>query len=98
VNAEHDPGGTVSDTDDIKDLRRELAYRENDGLEVRLLWTGFDRRVQVAVHDQHDGAGFELDVDAAAALDAFHHPYAYAAFGGIAYAARRRRGETLVPA
>jgi hypothetical protein len=37
------------------------------------------------VADERTGAYFEVDVEAAQALDAFHHPYAYAAFRGLPY-------------
>ena len=80
------------------DLPRELAHRAADGLEVWLLWTKADARLFVLVHDCRLGASFELDVDASVALDAFDHPYAYAAHRGIEYVVPRRRGETLVPA
>jgi hypothetical protein len=57
---------------------RELAYRESDGVEVALLWPIGERRVLVQVNDRRSDHSFELSVDAARALDAFHHPYAYA--------------------
>jgi hypothetical protein len=79
-------------------LPRELAHRANDGLEVWLLWTKADGRLFVLVHDGRQGASFELDVDSATALDAFDHPYAYAARCGVEYSVPRRRDETLVPA
>ena len=43
---------------------RELAYRNQNGLEVTLLW---DSR-----------SGFRLPIAGHLALDAFNHPYAYA--------------------
>jgi hypothetical protein len=57
----------------------ELAHRTSDGIDVHLLWDEPTGRVTVAVHDAKTGDGFELDVDARRALDAFNHPYAYAA-------------------
>jgi hypothetical protein len=78
----------------IDRLPLELAYRANDGVEVWLLWTRNDDRLFVLVVDSKGDDSFEIDVDAARALDAFHHPYAYAAAQGIAYlASRRREGE-----
>jgi len=59
--------------------RRELAHRISDGIEVSLYWSGATNRVTVAVLDSHSGEGLEFDVDGSAALDAFNHPYAYAA-------------------
>jgi hypothetical protein len=58
---------------------RELAYRAADGVEVSLLWPVGEHRVLVHVKDQTSDRSFELSVDADKALDAFHHPYAYAA-------------------
>ena len=57
---------------------RELDRRANDGFDVRLLWTSQTNRVFVAVEDQRHGSCFELEVEAADALEAFHHPFAYA--------------------
>ena len=58
---------------------RELACRAADGVEVSLLWPVGEHRVLVHVKDQRSDRSFELSVDADKALDAFHHPYAYAA-------------------
>ena len=57
---------------------RELAHRRNDGIEVTLLWNARTNDVFVAVAER-DGGRFEFAVDPAEALEAFHHPYAYAA-------------------
>ena len=65
--------------------RRELDKRVNDGLEVRLLWSEDDDYLTVAVRDEKADESFELVVDRAEAVDAFHHPYAYAAFRGVDY-------------
>ena len=72
-------------TDTIYRLPTELAYRDNEGIEVWLLWRKADDRLFVLVHDARLEESFELDVDAALALDAFHHPYAHAAFRGVEY-------------
>jgi hypothetical protein len=61
---------------------RELDHRRNDGIDVRLLWNEIDDRVTVAVFDAKTGDAFEIDVEGHEARDAFHHPYAYAAFRG----------------
>jgi hypothetical protein len=61
---------------------RELDHRQSDGIDVRLLWNSATNRVSVSVHDTKLGESFELDVDGAEALDAFHHPYAYAGRDG----------------
>jgi hypothetical protein len=60
------------------DIWIDLADRESDGLEVTLLWSTASGRVKVAVCDSKLGQDFELDVDDADALSAFHHPFAYA--------------------
>lgn len=57
---------------------RELDRRKSDGIEVRLLWNSHTDCVSVAVEDERSGASFELEIDPADALAAFHHPYAYA--------------------
>jgi hypothetical protein len=63
---------------------RELDHRSNDGIDVSLLWNERDDRVTVAVFDARTGDAFEVDVAGHEAHDAFHHPYAYAAFRGAA--------------
>jgi hypothetical protein len=64
---------------------RELDRRQANGLEVVLLWNGNDS-VSVSVNDSGSGDAFELEVDAADALDAFRHPFAYAAGHGDSHA------------
>lgn len=58
---------------------RELASRESDGVLVQLLWHPSDDAVTVSVDDSRAGQRFELAVDRRRALDAFYHPFAYAA-------------------
>ena len=58
---------------------RELAQRQSGAEEVRLLWHPGVDSVEVSVHDLVTGAGFQIEVAPANAIDAFHHPYAYAA-------------------
>jgi hypothetical protein len=83
-------------TQTIDRLPLELDYRANDGVEVWLLWTRQENRLFVLVVDTKADDSFEIDVDAARAVDAFHHPYAYAAANGIEYrASRKREGETV---
>jgi hypothetical protein len=57
---------------------RELDRRTNDGIDVRLLWNSQTNRVSVAVEDERCRESLQFEVDAADALVAFHHPYAYA--------------------
>lgn len=74
--------------------RRELAHRTCDGIEVTLLWTKSTNTVTVAVVDAHSGEELEFEVDGCRALDAFTHPYAYAAADRI----RSRQATPLAPA
>jgi hypothetical protein len=56
----------------------ELAERQNEGLEVSLLWSKSANRVKVAVADSKQNEQFEFEVAGADALAAFNHPFAYA--------------------
>ena len=59
--------------------RRELAHRTTDGIDVTLFWSKPSDRITVAVVDTRSEEALEFEVDGGAALDAFNHPYAYAA-------------------
>ena len=58
---------------------RELAARESDGIHVLLLWHPGDNALTVSVEDARVGDRFQLAVAPDRALDAFYHPFAYAA-------------------
>ena len=58
---------------------RELAARESDGIHVFLLWHPDEDALTVSVEDARVGDRFQLAVVPARALDAFYHPFAYAA-------------------
>lgn len=58
---------------------RELAAREGDGLHVQLLWHPSTDALTVEVEDRRVGDRFRLAVARERALDAFNHPFAYAA-------------------
>ena len=58
---------------------RELAARVSDGLVVLLLWHPDDNALTVSVEDARVGDRFQLAVAPDRALDAFYHPFAYAA-------------------
>jgi hypothetical protein len=60
---------------------KELDYRTSNGIDVTLLWHPETGRVAIRVLDWSTEAELELEVDPAHALDAFNHPYAYAARG-----------------
>ncbi len=66
-----------------KTKRRELAHRSGDGVDVTLFWHEPTDLLSVQVLDAKAGVAFELVLGADEALDAFYHPYAYAAFHGI---------------
>ncbi len=74
--------GTVTNTTGQTAVR-ELSRRINDGFDVRLLWDPHTNRVFVTVTDQRHGDSFVLAVDAADAVDAFHHPFAYTGDGYV---------------
>jgi hypothetical protein len=59
--------------------RRELAHRTNDGIEVTLFWNSPSNQVTIVVHDTRSDEALEFEIDGSDALDAFNHPYAYAA-------------------
>jgi hypothetical protein len=58
---------------------RELAARETDGIHVLLLWHPDENAVSVSVEDARVGDRFQIAVAPERALDAFYHPFAYAA-------------------
>jgi hypothetical protein len=60
---------------------RELAQRLSGQDEVLLLFCPELDRVVLSVTDVTTGEGFHIEVAADSAMDAFHHPYAYAARG-----------------
>ena len=58
---------------------RELHHRENNGINVRMLWSECDNRVFVAVDDQMTGEAFSVEVPPGErAMKVFQHPYAFA--------------------
>ena len=76
---------------------RELAGRENEGLEISLLWSKTTGRVKVAVTDARLDEQFEFDVAGADALAAFYHPFAFAADRGIRFGDELRVSTDLQP-
>ena len=59
---------------------RELDHRRTDGIDVRLLWSQPDERILLLVSDSKTSDAFSVEVEPGDALEAFHHPYSYAAF------------------
>jgi hypothetical protein len=76
---------------------RELDFRSNDGLEVALLWQPETNRLSVTVFDAKTGDDFDVDVEPSKAMDAFHHPYAYAASRGLHFVAGTRTQTEALP-
>jgi hypothetical protein len=60
-------------------ITRRVAHRASNGIDVYLFWNQPTSRVTVGVLDARTDERFELEVDGGHALDAFNHPYAYAA-------------------
>jgi hypothetical protein len=58
---------------------RELAARDSDGIHVLLLWHPRENALTVSVEDARVGDCFDIAVAPDRALDAFYHPFAYAA-------------------
>ena len=72
---------------------KELDARSGDGIDVRLLWYPATNTVTVSVHDASRDHVFELAIDRARALEAFHHPFAFASSQGVPFAAPMRAHE-----
>jgi hypothetical protein len=62
----------------------ELDHRRSDGIDVRLLWNSGTNHISINVADGRGGESFAFEVAPADAVDAFHHPYAYASRGALA--------------
>ena len=58
---------------------RELARRLSGTLEVLLLWLPRVNQIELCVRDRAADTSFRIAVASASAMDAFHHPYVYAA-------------------
>ncbi len=74
----------MADVTTIETGRRELAHRSADGVEVTLLWNPVSDAVSVRVIERDTEACFEIPVARDQALNAFNHPYAYAALAAAA--------------
>jgi hypothetical protein len=57
----------------------ELAHRKGDGIDVTLWWSRDEDSVSVEVLHFASESSFELAVARERALEAFYHPFAYAA-------------------
>jgi len=81
---ESDPKGTPAMSvsqlqNSVSVAGRELASRDSDGVHVLLLWHPRDNTLTVSVEDARAGDCFQLAIAPEHALDAFYHPFAYAA-------------------
>jgi hypothetical protein len=65
--------------DDVRNGIRELAERTSNGRLIRLCWLEGTRELWVEVWEPELDMTIEIPADPDCALDAFHHPYAYAA-------------------
>jgi hypothetical protein len=75
----HDGRGGAMSPATTHTCTRELAARESDGIHVLLLWHPNEDALTVEVDDTRAGGRFQLAVAPDRALDAFYHPFAYAA-------------------
>jgi len=59
---------------------QELAARESNGVHILLLWQPRADALTISVEDSRTGHRFKFAVAPDRALDAFYHPFAYAAY------------------
>ena len=57
----------------------ELAFREDHGIAVSLVWDTSTDRLTVIVNDLDSGDTFEIAAPRTKAMDVFRHPFAYVA-------------------
>jgi hypothetical protein len=62
----------------INEPTRELAQRRTGSVEVLLLWHPISNKVELRIHDT-SSEDFGFRVPPGEAMEAFRHPYAYAA-------------------
>jgi hypothetical protein len=58
---------------------RELAERTSNGTLMRLFWLQGTRELWVEIYEPEVDMAIVIPVEPERALEAFHHPYAYAA-------------------
>src|SRR6266513_4600650 len=75
----HDENHPTATGEPMSAPPRELAQRLSGGDEVLLLWYPACERVELSIRDLATGARLQLEVASSDAIDAFYHPYAYAA-------------------
>jgi hypothetical protein len=69
----------------VDSTRAELDQRKSGTLEVSLLWHRDLDAVSLTIRDDRSGKSLEIPVARDRALQAFRHPFAYAASIGIDY-------------
>ena len=69
-----------SEAQEPRAVIRELDHRRSDGIAITLLWNAVTKAVFISVVEERDGTSFQFGVPPADALDAFHHPFAYAGY------------------
>jgi hypothetical protein len=80
-----DRAGRLAAGERMRAPTRELAQRLSGADEVLLLWHPESDRVELAVRNLATGADCQIEVAPANAMDAFYHPYAYAAMPENSY-------------
>lgn len=60
-------------------VRKELAHRSNNGVNVSLFWDSVGDTLLLEVYDSATDDYFEVEVPRDRGLHAFHHPYVYRA-------------------
>ena len=70
--------------------RASSAARASNGTQVRLLWRRGTRQLWVEVREPERDRALVIPVRPQRALDAFHHPYAYAGVPSIGLTAESR--------
>ena len=68
----------ASEPAQTKALFAELDHRDNDGIEVSLLWNRANDSLTVYACDTRTNESLEIAVDPVQAREVFLHPYAYA--------------------
>jgi hypothetical protein len=81
----------------LTDTVRELDHRTGDDIDVRLLWDPRGDQVSVEVADLRTGELLCFGVAGHDAVDAFHHPYAYARGEGPTACPSPSRGGPVGP-
>jgi hypothetical protein len=94
---QRDDGGEAMPTPIEISSWRELARRHADGLDVALLWNKSADRLKLSVFDSRFEEQLDLEVEAADGLNAFYHPFAYAAWQGLAPSSAPSRVRSLQP-